>query len=195
MEIGMLTLRTVAVSSLLALGTVAAAAQTPPSPQTAPAPQQTTPQQAAPRPEREPLSRAALDALTDARIAGIQAGLKLNAEQQRLWPPVEQALRAIASDRSDRMEARRGQSAQAQPDLMQRLERRAELSTRNAQRVTALATAVKPLWAALDDNQKRLLPVLMRQGDWLGGRSRYAMHRGGRHGRPGMPEGGQPPRP
>ena len=191
----MLTLRTVAVSSLLALGTVAATAQTPPSPPTAPAPQQTTPQQAAPRQEREPLNRAALDALTDARIAGIQAGLKLNAEQQRLWPPVEQALRAIAGDRADRMEARRGQGAQAQPDLMQRLERRAELSTRNAQRVTALATAVKPLWAALDDNQKRLLPVLMRQGDWLGGRSRYAMHRGGRHGRPGMPEGGQPPRP
>jgi hypothetical protein len=189
----MLTLRTVAVSSLLALGTVAATAQTPPP--AAPAPQQTTPQQAAPRPEREPLSRAALDSLTDARIAGIQAGLKLNAEQQRLWPPVEQALRAIASDRADRREARRGQAAQPQPDLMQRLERRAELSTRNAQHVTALATAVKPLWAALDDNQKRLLPVLMRQGDWLGGRSRYAMHRGGRHGHHGMPDGRLPPRP
>jgi zinc resistance-associated protein len=194
MEIGMLTLRTVAVSSFLALGTVAATAQTP-SPPTAPAPQQTEPQQTGPRREREPLSRAAIDSLTDARIAGIQAGLKLNAEQQRLWPPVEQALRAIASDRADRMEARRGQASQSQPDLMQRLERRAELSTRNAQRVTALATAVKPLWAALDDNQKRLLPVLMRQGDWLGGRSRYAMQRGGRHEHRGMPDGRQSPRP
>jgi hypothetical protein len=45
--------------------------------------------------------------LTDARIAGIQAGLKLTAEQQQLWAPVEQALRGMAATRTQRFEERR----------------------------------------------------------------------------------------
>ena len=30
-------------------------------------------------------------AFTDARIAAVKAGLKLNADQEKLWPPVEAA--------------------------------------------------------------------------------------------------------
>ena len=183
----MKTLATLTAASLLALAGAAAIAQTAaPTPVPAPPPPVTAPPAAPPAPEapRGPwLSRADLDALTDARIAGIQAGLKLNPEQQRLWAPVEQALRARATERAERIEERRRmmrerweRRAQPEPalDITQQLDRRAERATRRAQRVTeraqrltALATAMRPFYASLDDNQKRLLPVLMREGRTL----------------------------
>jgi hypothetical protein len=115
-------------------------------------------------PRRAAFSRTDFDALTDARIAAIQAGLKLNPEQQKLWGPVEQTLRTSSADRAKRIEERRtgADRNQPRPDLMLRLERRAEQATENAQRLTALSNAMKPFWASLDENQKRLLPVLMR---------------------------------
>src|SRR6476659_7567111 len=45
-------------------------------------------------------------AFTDARIAGLKAGLKLTAEQEKSWPAVETALRDLAKQRADRMNAR-----------------------------------------------------------------------------------------
>ena len=45
-------------------------------------------------------------AMTDARIAALRTGLKLSAEQEKLWPPVEAAIRALAKQRADRMMAR-----------------------------------------------------------------------------------------
>jgi hypothetical protein len=178
-EIGMTMMKALALTSLIALGGTAAFAQAQ-APASPPAPnaEQRAPQERG----RTPLSRADIDALTDARIAGIQAGLKLTAEQQRLWGPVEQALRAGAADRAERITTRRERRAEPRLDMMQRLERRAEMSSKRAERATTLATAMKPLWATLDDGQKRLLPVLMRQGGLMGDRGprmRHAMHHGG----------------
>jgi zinc resistance-associated protein len=177
----MKTLATLAGASLLALAGTSASAQ-PAAPTPSPAPEQQTQQ-----PRRGP-SRAEIDALTNARIAGIQAGLKLNADQQRLWPPVEQALRAMAADRAERIQERQerrqaerggttGSQATQRPDLAQRLENQAERATQSAQRLTALSTAVKPFWASLDESQKRLLPALLRQGRGMG--PRMAMQRDG----------------
>src|SRR6478736_8103492 len=45
-------------------------------------------------------------ALLDARIAAVHAGLKLNADQEKLWPPVEAAVRDFAKLRMDRANAR-----------------------------------------------------------------------------------------
>src|SRR5258708_36120685 len=45
-------------------------------------------------------------AFTDARIAGLKAGLKLTAEQEKNWPAVETALRDLAKQRAERMNAR-----------------------------------------------------------------------------------------
>src|SRR3979490_3057134 len=45
-------------------------------------------------------------AFTDARIAAVHAGLKLNADQEKLWPPVEAAVRDFAKLRIDRANAR-----------------------------------------------------------------------------------------
>ena len=45
-------------------------------------------------------------AFADARIAAVKAGLKLNADQEKLWPPVEAAVRDFAKLRIDRANAR-----------------------------------------------------------------------------------------
>src|SRR3954462_6248183 len=45
-------------------------------------------------------------AFADARIAAVHAGLKLNPEQEKLWPPVETAVKEFAKLRIDRANAR-----------------------------------------------------------------------------------------
>jgi zinc resistance-associated protein len=200
---------TLAAASVLALAGAAAVAQTAtPTPQ--PQGQAQGQQDQGPgqgqgqgdNARRRGFNRADFEALTDARIAGIQAGLRLNADQQKLWNPVEQAMRGMAAERTQRFEEfRRGREAGQQepqrPDLAQRLEQQAQRQTESAQRLTTLANTVKPFWASLDDNQKRLLPVLMRQGG-DGGRSGGMMGRMRDHGgRGGMDHGhmGGPRRP
>jgi zinc resistance-associated protein len=142
-------------ASLLALAGTASVAQ--PSP-TAPSPD-----------AQAQTRRSDAEALLDARIAGVRAGLKLTPEQERLFAPVEQAYRSMAAERTRRIEEFREQRGRPsenreQLDLMQRLDRRAERATQNAQRIAGLASVMRPFWASLDDNQKRLLPRLMRAG-------------------------------
>src|SRR5512139_4247751 len=45
-------------------------------------------------------------AFVDARIAAVHAGLKLTADQEKLWPPVEAAVKEFAKLRIDRANAR-----------------------------------------------------------------------------------------
>src|SRR5437588_4837357 len=54
-------------------------------------------------------SEADLNALTDARIAGLKAGLKLTSDQEKNWAAVEQALRDAAKDRAERRTERRNE--------------------------------------------------------------------------------------
>jgi hypothetical protein len=151
----MKTFATLTVASLMALASAAAVAQTAPS----------APDANAPSDQRRPVtSRADFDALTDARVASIQAGLKLTPEQQALWPAVEQGIRAVAAERAERWERRGERRNEPRQDLsfMDRIERQSDSATRYAEPLRALSTALRPLWATLDDRQKRLLPVLMR---------------------------------
>ena len=72
---------------------------------------QTTPQ---PSPREERGFRPSAEdvaALTDARVAGLKAGLKLTAEQEKNWPAVETAIRDLAKERAERMKARRPQGS------------------------------------------------------------------------------------
>ena len=52
------------------------------------------------------LSTEDRSALTDARIAAVHAGLRLTPDQEKLWPPVEAAVRDFAKMRIDRANAR-----------------------------------------------------------------------------------------
>ena len=47
---------------------------------------------------------ADIGAFANARIAAIHAGLALDAEQEKLWPPVETVLKDIAKRRAERFE-------------------------------------------------------------------------------------------
>ena len=69
-------------------------------------------------------------ALTDARIAALRTGLKLSAEQEKLWPAVETAIRALAKQRADRM--------------MARADARAATTTRRAARTRSSGCAAAP---------------------------------------------------
>src|SRR6202166_5466247 len=71
-------------------------------------------------------------AFADARIAAVKAGLKLTPDQDKLWPPVEAAVRDFAQLRIDRanarMNAQRDDSKDSQKpdDPVARLRDRAE---------------------------------------------------------------------
>src|SRR6187551_4037786 len=68
-------------------------------------------------------------AFTDARIAAVKAGLKLNSDQEKLWPPVEAAVRDFAKLRIDRANARMNAGpgdADKPEDPVARLRQRAE---------------------------------------------------------------------
>src|SRR6267378_6002848 len=82
-------------------------------------------------------------AFTDARIAAVHAGLKLNADQEKLWPPVETAVREFAKLRIDRANARmnapQGDSGAQKPDdPVARLRERAD-------NMATTATALKKI--------------------------------------------------
>jgi hypothetical protein len=115
-----------------------------------------------------------LSALADARIAAVKAGLRLTAEQEKLWPPVEAAARDLAKQRIDRVSARREErrdGRDASPDeLFERFKRRADDMTASAASMKKLAEVSEPLYRSLNDDQKRRLVMLAA----LGGR--HHMH-------------------
>ncbi len=110
-------------------------------------------------------------ALLDARIAAVHAGLKLTPDQEKLWPPVEGAVRDFAKLRSDRIAARmqareeaQGQGQQAPEDPVTRLRQRADNMAASAAALKKIAEAADPLYKTLDDGQKRRLALLTHRG-------------------------------
>jgi zinc resistance-associated protein len=122
------------------------------------------------------LSERDADALADARIAALRAGLKLSPEQEKNWPAVEQAIRDLAKQRHERRAGPRGDERAADP--IERLRRRAEAMTEAAAGLKRLADAADPLYKSLDEDQKHRLVVLVRS--MRGGHMamRWREHRG-----------------
>ncbi len=113
-------------------------------------------------------------ALADAKIAAVHAGLKLTADQEKLWPPVEGAVRELVKIRLDRAAARQAAAArpaddQARPDPVVRLRRRAENMAASAAALKKIADAADPLYKTLDDGQKRRLAMLTHHNRYGGG--------------------------
>lgn len=132
-----------------------------------PAPDQTTAEDAW-RPS--PADRAAFVA---ARVAMLHARLALTPEQEKLWPPVEAVLKDIAQKREARWEQRREERRALRdsirenkdapkPDAIERLRKGAEFMAEAGNDLKRLADAVQPLYATLDDSQKRRLAWLVR---------------------------------
>jgi hypothetical protein len=121
-------------------------------------------------------------ALTDARIAAVHAGLKLTADQEKLWPPVESAVRDFAKLRIDRANARMNAQQnedQQLDDPVARLRERADNMATSAAAMKKIADAADPLYKTLDDGQKRRLSILTHMAGRFGGGWR---HRGFEHG-------------
>ena len=109
-------------------------------------------------------------AFADARIAAVHAGLKLNADQEKLWPPVEAAVREFAKLRIDRANARMNAPADSpQPDPVTRLREHADNMVASAAAMKKIADAADPLYKTLDEGQKRRLSVLTRMDGGFGG--------------------------
>jgi hypothetical protein len=110
-------------------------------------------------------------ALTDARIAAVKTGLKLTPDQDKLWPPVEDAVRQFAKLRVERASARmNAQRDDTQPaDPVTRLRQRADAMTATAAAMKKIADAADPLYKTLDEGQKRRLAVLTRLDRGSGG--------------------------
>jgi hypothetical protein len=114
-------------------------------------------------------------AFLDARIAALKAGLELNPEQEKNWPPLESAMRDLAKQRAERFaawkerrEAGDGEAAEVNP--IDRLSRASEFLSARAADLQKLAAAAKLLYDSLDDGQKRRFPMLfhgsMGRGQW-----------------------------
>ncbi|HEX2725917.1 MAG TPA: Spy/CpxP family protein refolding chaperone, partial [Beijerinckiaceae bacterium] len=104
-----------------------------------------------------------IEAFTDARIAALRAGLKLTAEQEKLWPPLEEAIRALVRQRRDQARAWRESRERDDEDIAARLRALAEQQAARAEALKKLADAVAPLHASFDEGQKRRFNVLTRR--------------------------------
>ena len=114
-------------------------------------------------------------AMADAKIAAVHAGLKLSADQEKLWPPVESAVRDLVKVRIDRAKEREAREAtagkgdeQQRPDPVTRLRNRADRMAATASALKKIADAADPLYKTLDDGQKRRLALLTRHGHHRG---------------------------
>src|ERR1700716_3711077 len=89
-------------------------------------------------------------AFVDARIAAVKAGLKLTPDQDKLWPPVEAAVRDFAKLRIDRANARMNaqkddsQDTQKPDDPVARLRDRAETMAASAAALRRISDAADP---------------------------------------------------
>src|ERR1700756_4338666 len=111
-------------------------------------------------------------AFVDARIAAVHAGLKLNADQEKLWPAVETAVREFAKLRIDRANARMNAAPDAAgkpDDPVARLRQRAEDMGATSAALKKIADAADPLYKTLDDGQKRRPAVLTPHRGPFGG--------------------------
>ena len=116
------------------------------------------------------LSGADLSALTDARINIVKAALQLTPDQEKLWPPIEDAIRARAKDREARLATAEARAMEMRDhnlaeilrnrDPISFMQRRAEALAQRSTDLKNLADAWKPLYATLTPEQKRRMAFL-----------------------------------
>jgi len=105
-------------------------------------------------------SQEDMAAFTDAGIAALKVGLRLTAEQEKMWPDFEAALRDIAKARMERRLERRNEPRPSDP--VERLRRQGDAMTSAGATLKRLADAQEPLYKSFDDGQKHRFKVLSR---------------------------------
>jgi LTXXQ motif family protein len=108
--------------------------------------------------------------LADQRIDLIKAALQLKADQEKYWPPVEEAIRAramawharlenLSSRMSEMRESKNEGTRGFNPVAM--LNARADALTQRAAGLKKLADAWQPLYQTLDATQKQRMRILL----------------------------------
>ena len=116
------------------------------------------------------LTAADWEHLTDARIKIVKAALQLTPDQEKLWPPIEAAIRARAKDRqariataADRMRELRDRSpieVLRDRNPIEFMKKRADRLAQRSADLKRLADAWEPLYQTLDPDQKRRMAML-----------------------------------
>jgi len=125
-------------------------------------------QTSSPTPER--LNATELNTLTDMRVDLVKAALQLTPEQEKLWPPVESAIRANAEDRRARIAkiqetvGVRGDRSRADVlrnrDPIAFLQRRSQALAQRSADLDRLAEAWQPLYQTLNPEQRQRMAAL-----------------------------------
>jgi hypothetical protein len=124
-------------------------------------------------------------AMLDARLAGFKAGLKLTADQDKLWAPFEGAIRDAAKARMDamrQMHDKMGEKDAARPSPIERMEMMSEHMSKMASELKIVADAGKPLYDSLNDMQKRNFGPLLHDLMPRGGHGEHGWRGQGREG-------------
>ena len=105
------------------------------------------------------------EAILDAKLAGLKAGLKLTPDQEKLWGPFEAAAREAAEMRLKHMEDMRRRAMEDGEGMspVDRLDRLASRLSEAGAALKKVADAAKPLYASLDEQQKRVFGFLSRE--------------------------------
>lgn len=112
-------------------------------------------------PESERLSHAEFNMLTDIRVGVIKASLQLTPEQEKLWPPVEEAIRARAEARYRRLADLKDRIGRWRDvDPAQLYLQRADLLADRAAGLKRLGDAWQPLFQSLKPDQKTRLRLV-----------------------------------
>jgi hypothetical protein len=129
------------------------------------------------------------EAFLDAKLAGLKAGLRLTPDQDKLWPPFEAAVRDAAKLRMDQMQSMMERMQKMHEAMMQdgpdgnaspidRLEALGKGMSARGAAIEKVADAAKPLYASLDDSQKRRFALLGRHLMMIGHPRHGMMHEG-----------------
>jgi flagellar biosynthesis regulator FlaF len=118
----------------------------------------------------EQLNAADQNTLTDMMVDLVKAALQLTPEQEKLWPPVESAIRANAEDRRGRIakiqETVGIKSDQSRMDVMRNrdpiafLQRRSQALAQRSANLDKLAEAWQPLYNTLSQQQRQRMASL-----------------------------------
>jgi LTXXQ motif family protein len=119
-------------------------------------------------PER--LSASDMGALTDARVKIIKAALDLTPDQEKYWPPIENAIRNRAQNRQARVDngaERKAEVRERGPieavrdrNPVEFLHRRAAALAERAADLNKIADAWQPLYQTLSPDQKRRMSIV-----------------------------------
>jgi hypothetical protein len=99
--------------------------------------------------------------LTDMRVGVVKSALQMTPDQEKLWPPVEAAIRARAKNRQARMERLAELHENAATDALgghspiELMQHRADRLIQRGNDMKKLAEAWEPLYKTLNEDQRK----------------------------------------